>query len=181
MPAMPTWPVPENPSGTAPSVGSERTLAGVKRDSTNRDVHVLVVVSARSFIRSRDPSASMVLSAKTSGADMRMRDVSWRRATRLMRSLAPELAPDLFRNAPIKHRTDRPRALSCPCGCFRSALDPDEISPGGAVNTFVTATAGLNEPVLLAFSPVPVPSSLVLAAAGIVALAVWARAHRGTA
>jgi hypothetical protein len=57
----------------------------------------------------------------------------------------------------------------------------DEISPGGAVNTFVTATAGLNEPVFLAFSPVPVPSSLVLAAAGIVALAVWARAHRGTA
>ena len=57
----------------------------------------------------------------------------------------------------------------------------DEISPGGAVNTFVTASAGLNEPVFLAFSPVLVPSSLVLAAAGIVSLAVWARAHRGTA
>jgi lysophospholipase L1-like esterase len=43
MPAMPTWPVPENASGTVPSVDSERTLAGVKRESANQDVHVLVV------------------------------------------------------------------------------------------------------------------------------------------
>jgi hypothetical protein len=57
----------------------------------------------------------------------------------------------------------------------------DEISPDGAVNTFVTASAGLNEPVFLAFSPVPVPSNLVFTAAGTVSLAVWARAHRGTA
>jgi lysophospholipase L1-like esterase len=43
MPSMPIWPVPENPSGMAPSIGSERTLAGVKRESPNQDVHVVVV------------------------------------------------------------------------------------------------------------------------------------------
>jgi lysophospholipase L1-like esterase len=43
MPSMPIWPVPENPSGTAPYIGSERTLAGAKREAANRDVHVVVV------------------------------------------------------------------------------------------------------------------------------------------
>ena len=43
MPAMPTWPVPENPSETAPKLVSERTQAGVKLESTNQDVKVLVV------------------------------------------------------------------------------------------------------------------------------------------